>query len=468
LTVFPDFTLYEKTGRYWEKYIREFHQKVPFDGIWLDMNEIVGFCDGECKESKKSKPLAIKGKFDPNNPPYMPGGEKIYEKTLYMNSKTSLSMEYNTHDLYAHYENVATRNSLDKLYNKRSLIITRSSYSGTGHYSGKWLGDNGSNWKDLFWSISGVLNMNIFGIPMVGADICGFFGNTTAELCTRWYQVGSFYPFSRNHNYINSIPQEPWTLGNEVVAASRKALLNRYAILPYFYTLFYLSHINGGSVINSLPFEFPFDMNRNINYLDRQFMVGSALLVSPVLDQGARSVYAYFPTEGYSNVWYDFETGIEVLNTGRFQHIPAPLDHIPVHIRGGHIVPKQEPSMTTTDSRKNPFHLIVAAAGSLLADGSLYLDDGDSLDSISSKKFTYIQYKLVPGKLTATFQNKGFDVSHLTLKSISVYGAQNVCQVKLNQQIIQNYKYDFKTRILNIVDLKIKMSDAFEITWFCE
>ena len=90
------------------------------------------------------------------------------------------------------------------------MIIERSSYAGMGKFGSRWLGDNSATPGYMGWSVTGIMGMNMAGIPLVGSDICGFIGNTTAELCARWYNVGAFYPFARNHNSWDTIAQEPW------------------------------------------------------------------------------------------------------------------------------------------------------------------------------------------------------------------------------------------------------------------
>jgi len=56
------------------------------------------------------------------------------------------------------------------------------------------------------YSVTGVMLMNVFGITMAGADICGFMSDTTPDLCARWTVLGAFYPFARNHNTVGTVP----------------------------------------------------------------------------------------------------------------------------------------------------------------------------------------------------------------------------------------------------------------------
>lgn len=71
---------------------------------------------------------------------------------------------------------------------------------------------------------------------------------------------------------------------------------------------------------------------------------------------------------------------------GRNYTLDAPLDTIPLFVRGGCILPAQEVGVTTESSRKKLFNLIVALDERENAKGELYWDDGDSLGEISLQK----------------------------------------------------------------------------------
>lgn len=61
------------------------------------------------------------------------------------------------------------------------------------------------------------------GVPLVGADICGFAGEATRELCIRWTELGALYPFSRNHNTLGTRAQEPTSWDSEAQVQKKKS-----------------------------------------------------------------------------------------------------------------------------------------------------------------------------------------------------------------------------------------------------
>ncbi len=47
---------------------------------------------------------------------------------------------------------------------------------GVSNYFFCYPGDNHATWEDLGQSVIDILNFQLYGIPLVGADICGFSG----------------------------------------------------------------------------------------------------------------------------------------------------------------------------------------------------------------------------------------------------------------------------------------------------
>ncbi len=214
---------------------------------------------------------------------------------------------------------------------------------------------------------------------MFGVDTCGFANDASEELCSRWMQLSAFFPFYRNHNDINGISQEPYRWPS-VIEASKTAMKIRYALLPYIYTTFFLSHSTGSTMLRALAWEFPEEPW--LADADRQFMLGSAILVTPVLEQGATTVDGVFPGIGSGTIWYDWydQTRVTGVKAGQNVTISAPLGHIPVFVRGGSVVPMQEPGLTTAAVRASPWSLLVALDTKGEASGGLYIDDGESVN----------------------------------------------------------------------------------------
>jgi alpha-glucosidase len=258
----------------------------------------------------------------------------------------------------------------------------------------------------------------LFQLPMVGSDVCGFNGNTTVHLCARWALLGAFNPFYRNHDVQGSAPQEYYRWGNDslVAVAARKAIATRYRLLDYLYTAMYRQHQTGAPALNPLFFMYPNDKNTFDNQL--QFFYGDSILISPVLEDNTTSVTAYMPND----LFYDFWTWKPIRGKGEdmtFDEVG--YTDLPMHIRGGSIVPMRTRSAnTTTMLRKEGYTIIIAPGADGKATGSLYIDDGESLvqDGITDVSFSYEDGKFA---MDGTFEyNAG-----VAIESIVVLGVKD-------------------------------------------
>ncbi|KAJ2982768.1 hypothetical protein NUW58_g6373 [Xylaria curta] len=408
--------LFGGTGanQWWITEVAEYHKKIPFDGIWIDMSEVSSFCSGSCGSSERdygrpgfrvlSSDTTEAAAADPRNvvsPPYTVNNfhGELDAHTFSPNATHSDgTIQYDFHNAWGHQLLNATYYALLNVFpKKRPFIIGRSTAVGSGRVAGHWGGDNYSIWPYISFAIPQALSFSLYGIPMFGIDTCGFAGNTTEELCNRWMQLSAFFPFYRNHNEINAISQEPY-IWPSVAEASKKAMKIRYALLPYIYTTFYLSHSTGSTTMRALMWEFPDEPW--LADADRQFLLGGAILVTPVLTEGATSVDGVFPGVGSGTIWYDWYTQARVTGVAAGQNvtIKAPLGHIPVYLRGGSVVPMHEPGLTTAAVRDSPWSLLATLDTKQEASGGLYIDDGES---VAPEATAWIDFSVAKSSLTA-------------------------------------------------------------------
>lgn len=386
--------------------------------------------------------------------PYIPGGEYLHKRTLCTSDRHHISTHYDVHNIYGYAEAVLTYDALTAVRpNKRPFIISRSSFSGQGNYTGHWTGDIFSTWSNLKDSISGVLDFSFYGIPMTGADICGFMGDTTQELCARWQALGAFYPFSRNHNDNKAPDQDPAAMGEMVLRPTRNAYYWRYKLLPFLYTLFYEAHTKGETVARPLFFEYPEDQETYNN--DRQFMWGKTLMVVPALYQGQTTVNGYFP----KGIWYDIQnkTGtIDATSGGKYVNLPADMDYIHFFMKGGNAVFFQEPGNTTTESRKSPFGLYVFLDDGV-ASGRVFLDDGESIDSITSGDYDLVS--AMATRYVLVVSNKNSMKSLYNLNTVHIYGAKTQPRrIFIDQVEFTDFTYDASQQLLTLNNLNHDMS----------
>lgn len=341
-SVFPDF-MNSQVRKWWGN-----NQKIMFNlgiaGIWNDMNEPASF----------------------NGP---------LPEDIVFNNDGTLVTHKEIHNVYGHMMDKATYEGIKEATNKRPFVVTRACYAGTQKYSTVWTGDNQSTWEHLRMSLPMLMNIGLSGMAFCGTDVGGFGFDCTGELLSRWMQVGTFTPLFRNHSTIGSREQEPWAFDEITEEINKKYIKLRYKFIPYLYDMMHKCEKSGAPIIRPLLYNYQND--KKTYEINDEFMFGDNVLVSPVVEQGARQKLVYLPK---GNSWIDYWTG-EEFEGGQYIIKDAPLDICPIYIKTMSIISNGEDVNYIGEKDTECLNLSIylcdkKGEGKYIA----YNDDGESFD----------------------------------------------------------------------------------------
>jgi len=236
------------------------------------------------------------------------------------------------------------------------MVLTRAVWAGgQRHGIVLWSSDIESTFEELTSQVPQGVHASLSGIPWWTTDVggygCGFSAPQNSsymqELIVRWYQFGCFSPVFRTHGCRYGHdggglePNDPcvhrtyscganevWSYGPKTQVILEKYIRLRATMKPYITELAKNVTASGVPTMRPLFYEFPED--KSAYGINNQYMLGPKYLVAPVTVQGQTNRSMYFP-EGAT--WTNLFTK-EVVQGGKTMVVDAPLENLPVYIRG--------------------------------------------------------------------------------------------------------------------------------------
>ncbi len=253
-------------------------------------------------------------------------GERIPTDVVYFDGSDPLRM----HNYYTFLYNRTVFEVLEnRLGSGEAAVFARSATTGGQQFPVHWGGDSTATFESMAESLRGGLSLGLSGFGFWSHDIGGFEQTASADVYKRWCAFGLLSSHSRLHG--SSSYRVPWLFDEEAVDVLRFFTNLKCQLMPYLFNAAIVAHQTGIPVMRAMLLEFPDDPG--CDTLDRQYMLGSALLIAPVFSSNG-SVEYYLP-EGK---WIHFLTG-QTLSGGRWQREKHGYLSLPLMVRPNTILP---------------------------------------------------------------------------------------------------------------------------------
>ena len=416
-SVFPDFTL-SRVRDWWGGLYKNFVD-MGVAGFWNDMNEPSVF-----QTLSKTMPLDNVHRLD--------DGTTLDHRAI--------------HNVFGMQNVRATQDGLLKLNpDERPFVLTRAAYAGTERYAATWTGDNSATWNHIGMSVPQIMNLGLSGFDMVGADVGGFAGSPPADLLTRWYELGVFYPMFRDHAAKGTADHEPWASGAEHEAIRKRYIELRYKLLPYIYTSMEETSRTGIPLMEPIFLEYPFA--EQLYGEDHEFLFGRDLFVAPIVTEKVDALDVHLPPGD----WYDFWTA-EVHAASDQISLHPTLSETPLYVRAGAIIPMQPVVQSTNEKPDGPLELRVYMGED--CHGTLYQDDGHTF-AYQKGDFLRVNFtcEITPQDMTITSKvEKNAYQPWWNSTQLKIFGAGAAPkEVRIGDQPVHEWSYDSQAHCITLI-----------------
>ncbi|MCU4183432.1 hypothetical protein K6U06_03600 [Acidiferrimicrobium sp. IK] len=243
--------------------------------------------------------------------------------------------------------------------------FVRSGWTGTAPWAPiVWGGDPTTGWgfDGLASAVRQGLSIGASGVAVWGSDTGGFFSSVEQldpELLIRWIQFSALSPVMRTKSSgIEVFPyRRPQVWDEGILPHWRRWAALHTQLLPYLRAGVEEYRRCGAPLMRACGLVWP-DVERMAG-VDDQYLLGSDLLVAPVLTPGATSRLVAVPPGEWVELWsavsYDPTTrGLRRQAPGVVHHggpagaaitLDAPLERIPVLVRAGARIDLLDPSL---------------------------------------------------------------------------------------------------------------------------
>ena len=226
-------------------------------------------------------------------------GERIPVKEIaYYDGSDPVKM----HNYYTYLYNKAVFDLLVKERGEgEAVLFARSATVGGQQFPAHWGGDCSANYPSMAETLRSGLSLACAGFGFWSHDISGFENTAPADIYKRWCQFGLLSSHSRLHG--SSSYRVPWLFDEEACDVLRKFVKLKCRLMPYLYQQAVIAHEKGTPMMRPMFVEFPGD--RVCETLDKQYMMGDALLVAPVFKESGEVEY-YLPEGKWHKETHDY------------------------------------------------------------------------------------------------------------------------------------------------------------------